>query len=38
MWANRPQVKNGWMEVSREPGFDIQLDPAMLQRYRLNKS
>jgi D-galactarolactone cycloisomerase len=38
MWANRPQVKKGWMEVSRGPGFDIQLDPAMLQRYRLNKS
>jgi D-galactarolactone cycloisomerase len=38
MWANRPQVKQGWMEVSRGPGFDIQLDPAMLQRYRLNKS
>ena len=26
MWANRPQVKDGYMEVSRGPGFDIQLD------------
>ena len=38
MWANRPQINKGWMEVSPGPGFDIQLDPAMLQRYRLNKS
>ena len=36
MWANRPQVKGGYMEVSRGPGFDIQLDAAMLRRYRVN--
>ncbi|HYC45770.1 MAG TPA: mandelate racemase/muconate lactonizing enzyme family protein [Burkholderiales bacterium] len=36
MWANRPQVKNGSIEVSRGAGFGIELDAAMLQRYRVN--
>ena len=36
MWANRPPISNGAMEVSRAPGFGIELDPAMLRRYRLN--
>jgi L-alanine-DL-glutamate epimerase-like enolase superfamily enzyme len=36
MWVNRPQAKNGWIDVSRGPGFDIQLDPGMLKRCRVN--
>ena len=35
MWSNRPQVKDGWMEVSRGAGFDIELDQEMLRRYRV---
>jgi len=34
MWANRPRVKDGHMEVSKEPGFGIQLDWDMIKRYR----
>ncbi|HZN22589.1 MAG TPA: mandelate racemase/muconate lactonizing enzyme family protein [Burkholderiales bacterium] len=36
MWTNRPKVENGWIEVSPGPGFDIELDPDMLERYRAN--
>ena len=36
MWANRPQVKDGWMQVSPGAGFDIALDSDMLRRYRVN--
>jgi L-alanine-DL-glutamate epimerase-like enolase superfamily enzyme len=36
MWANRPKVENGWIEVSHGPGFDIALDADMLERYRVN--
>jgi D-galactarolactone cycloisomerase len=36
MWVNRPTIANGWMEVSRGPGFDIALDPQMVKRYRVN--
>jgi L-alanine-DL-glutamate epimerase-like enolase superfamily enzyme len=36
LWANRPPVKNGCMEVSRGPGFGLELDPAMLRRHRVN--
>jgi D-galactarolactone cycloisomerase len=34
MWANRPVIKNGMMDVGREPGFGIQLDWKMVERYR----
>jgi L-alanine-DL-glutamate epimerase-like enolase superfamily enzyme len=36
MWVNRPEIENGWMQVSRGPGFDITLDPEMVKRYRVN--
>ncbi len=36
MWTNRPQVENGHIEVPRLPGFGIELDQAMLKRYRVN--
>jgi len=35
MWTNRPPVKDGYMEVSKEPGFGIQLDWKMVERYRI---
>jgi D-arabinonate dehydratase len=34
MWANRPPIRNGMMEVSTEPGFGIRLDWEMVKRYR----
>jgi D-arabinonate dehydratase len=34
MWANRPPVKDGFMDVPQGPGFGIQLDWAMVERYR----
>lgn len=36
MWANRPPVKNGVMEVSKGPGFGIRLDEKMVRRFRCN--
>lgn len=36
MWSNRPQVKNGYIEIPPAPGFGIELDEAMLRRYRVN--
>jgi D-galactarolactone cycloisomerase len=35
MWANRPAHKNGIMEINQGPGFDIKLDWAMVEKYRL---
>jgi D-galactarolactone cycloisomerase len=35
MWANRPPIKDGMMEMSRSPGFGIQLDWDMVNRYRV---
>jgi D-arabinonate dehydratase len=35
MWINRPRIKDGIMEVSREPGFGIRLDWKMVKRYRV---
>jgi D-galactarolactone cycloisomerase len=35
VWANRPPVKNGHMEVSSEPGFGIRLDWKLVERYRV---
>ena len=34
MWANRPAVKDGMMEVSSGPGFGLLLDDALISRYR----
>ena len=36
MWTTRPEVKDGWIEVPKAPGFGIELDAAMLDRYRVN--
>jgi L-alanine-DL-glutamate epimerase-like enolase superfamily enzyme len=35
MWANRPAIKDGMMAVSKAPGFGIQLDWKMVERYRV---
>jgi L-alanine-DL-glutamate epimerase-like enolase superfamily enzyme len=35
MWANRPPARNGYMDVPKGPGFGLELDPAMLKRYRV---
>ena len=35
VWANRPPIKNGIMTVSRDPGFGIVLDEALVRRYRI---
>ena len=35
MWANRPPIKDGMMEVAAGPGFGLVLDDAMIQRYRV---
>src|SRR5262249_11432031 len=36
MWANRPPIKDGVMEVAQGPGFGLVLDDEMVQRYRVN--
>ena len=38
MWTTRPQVKDGWIEVSKAPGFGIELDAEMIARYRVNRA
>jgi len=35
VWANRPSIKNGVMTLSREPGFGLVLDDALVRRYRV---
>ena len=35
MWANRPPVKDGQMAIADEPGFGIQLDWKMVEKYRV---
>lgn len=35
MWANRPPIKDGMMDVATGPGFGLVLDDAMIRRYRV---
>lgn len=35
MWANRPAIKDGMLEVGTGPGFGLILDEAMVRRYRV---
>jgi L-alanine-DL-glutamate epimerase-like enolase superfamily enzyme len=35
MWANRPPVKDGMMDVATGPGFGLVLDEQMIERYRV---
>jgi D-galactarolactone cycloisomerase len=34
LWANRPPIKDGVMEVASAPGFGLVLDEALVRRYR----
>jgi len=34
LWANRPPIKTGMMDVATGPGFGLVLDEAMVRRYR----
>ena len=36
MWANRPAIKDGTLEVGSEPGFGLVLDEAVVRRYRVS--
>ncbi len=35
MWLNRPAIVDGMMAVSAGPGFGLDLDPAMIAKYRV---
>jgi D-galactarolactone cycloisomerase len=35
LWANRPVVKDGTIEISDDPGFGLVLDEALIRRYRV---
>ena len=35
VWANRPLIKDGIMEVSSGPGFGLILDESLVSRYRI---
>ncbi len=35
VWANRPAIKDGMMDVATAPGFGIVLDPALVAKYRV---
>jgi L-alanine-DL-glutamate epimerase-like enolase superfamily enzyme len=35
MWVNRPPIKDGMMEVASGPGFGLELDAAMISKYRV---
>lgn len=35
VWANRPRVSNGMMDVLTAPGFGIELDEKLVKRYRV---
>jgi D-arabinonate dehydratase len=35
MWINRPAIDGGMMPVARGPGFGLQLDDAMIRKYRV---
>lgn len=36
MWINRPPIKDGIMAVATGPGFGIELDEAMIRKFRSN--
>lgn len=36
MWVNRPEIRNGIMQVATGPGFGIELDEKMIKRFRTN--
>ena len=36
MWANRPAIKDGIMEVTQDPGFGLILDEGLVRKYRVD--
>ena len=36
VWANRPEIKDGMLEISDAPGFGVILDQALVRRYRVD--
>jgi len=36
VWANRPAIKDGMMDVPNGPGFGIVLDEALVRKYRVS--
>jgi D-arabinonate dehydratase len=36
VWANRPAIKDGMMDISDAPGFGVVLDDALVRRYRVD--
>jgi D-galactarolactone cycloisomerase len=35
MWVNRPPIKDGMMQVATGPGFGLELDAKMIEKYRV---
>lgn len=35
LWLNRPPIKDGYAEISDAPGFGIELDTEMIEKYRV---
>ena len=35
LWANRPAINDGMMRVARGAGFGLELDAAMIAKYRV---
>jgi D-arabinonate dehydratase len=35
VWVNRPEVKDGMIDVPKRPGFGIKLDKKLVRRYRV---
>ena len=35
LWVNRPPIKDGMMQVAAGPGFGLELDAAMIAKYRV---
>lgn len=35
--ANRPPIKNGMIQVPQGPGFDLELDPDFIEKYRVDR-
>jgi L-alanine-DL-glutamate epimerase-like enolase superfamily enzyme len=34
VWANRPAIKDGLMDVPTGPGFGLTLDESLVRKYR----
>ena len=35
MWANRPAIRDGRMALGSGPGFGLELDQTMIERFRV---